>query len=311
MAWSHPQSLPQTPPSSARGGLRLVSTKAAPRPWSAVAGAPRIVRQQGKAWPGLDALSVSFAAEAQVVLDLAAPHPRLLVALEIVGGALTLRGAGAGPAIGGLAAGRAVWLPEGAAVALQAERVKLARLTILTVTAPVFGGPALPAEIRDGLADPRLIALARLADGECARAGEPTPGLGDGLALGLRAILADAARPACGLATGGLGGRRLHLVLAAMEAAFPEAVPPGELARLAGLSTSHFQRSFKTATGQTLGQWLLQRRVGRARELMLQPGAALAQVALDTGFSDQPHFTRVFSRLAGESPGAWRRSVMA
>jgi AraC-like DNA-binding protein len=35
----------------------------------------------------------------------------------------------------------------------------------------------------------------------------------------------------------------------------------------------------------------------------------LAEVALATGFADQAHFTRTFSRLAGSSPGAWRRSL--
>jgi AraC-like DNA-binding protein len=43
---------------------------------------------------------------------------------------------------------------------------------------------------------------------------------------------------------------------------------------------------------------------------MLNPDKSLADVAIETGFADQPHFTRTFSRVLGVSPGAWRRAVL-
>jgi transcriptional regulator GlxA family with amidase domain len=52
-------------------------------------------------------------------------------------------------------------------------------------------------------------------------------------------------------------------------------------------------------------------RIRRARELMLATDRSLAEIALETGFSDQPHFTRVFSRLIGAGPGAWRRTMLS
>jgi AraC-like DNA-binding protein len=45
--------------------------------------------------------------------------------------------------------------------------------------------------------------------------------------------------------------------------------------------------------------------------MLTDAGASLADVACATGFADQSHFTRVFSRTVGMSPGAWRRSQAA
>lgn len=54
-------------------------------------------------------------------------------------------------------------------------------------------------------------------------------------------------------------------------------------------------------------QWLLQERVRKAKEHLLSGDLPLVEVALVTGFADQAHFTRTFSRVVGASPGAWRR----
>jgi AraC-like DNA-binding protein len=80
-----------------------------------------------------------------------------------------------------------------------------------------------------------------------------------------------------------------------------------EIARECGLSVSHFARSFKTAYGVSTHQWLTQHRVEHAKELMSQTRMPLMDIALQSGFSDQPAFTRTFQRLVGVSPGRWRR----
>jgi AraC family transcriptional regulator len=82
------------------------------------------------------------------------------------------------------------------------------------------------------------------------------------------------------------------------------------LAHLAGecrLSVAHFARAFKQTTGQTPHRWLLERRVEHAKGLLLTSALPLAKVAAACGFADQAHFTRVFSRIVGTGPGAWRR----
>jgi AraC family transcriptional regulator len=74
-----------------------------------------------------------------------------------------------------------------------------------------------------------------------------------------------------------------------------------------GLSSSYFVRAFKQATGVPPHRWLTRQRVERAKELLQDPERELAEIALLCGFVDQSHFTRVFSRSEGYSPGRWRR----
>jgi AraC-like DNA-binding protein len=81
-----------------------------------------------------------------------------------------------------------------------------------------------------------------------------------------------------------------------------------DLARECRISASHFQRAFRTSTGVAPHQWLLQRRVDEARTKLRDLRLSLADVALACGFADQSHFTRVFARFEGLSPGRWRRA---
>ena len=80
-----------------------------------------------------------------------------------------------------------------------------------------------------------------------------------------------------------------------------------EVASECGLSASYFVRAFKQATGLPPHQWLTKQRVERAKELLLDPSQGLFAISQLCGFVDQSHFTRVFSRSEGYSPGRWRR----
>ncbi len=73
-----------------------------------------------------------------------------------------------------------------------------------------------------------------------------------------------------------------------------------------GLSRNHFFTAFREATGVTPYQWLLNQRIDHARRLLRTTELALAEIALHCGFADQSHFTRVFGRIEGVSPGRWR-----
>jgi AraC family transcriptional regulator len=55
-------------------------------------------------------------------------------------------------------------------------------------------------------------------------------------------------------------------------------------------------------------QWLQQRRIDKAKQLLRADTMALAEVAAACGFADQSHFTRVFTRTLGIGPGHWRRA---
>jgi AraC family transcriptional regulator len=84
------------------------------------------------------------------------------------------------------------------------------------------------------------------------------------------------------------------------------------LAHLAGecrLSRSHFARAFKKTTGQSPHRWLLEHRLGTAKHMLINTQSSISDVAFAAGFADQSHLTRVFSKMVGAPPGAWRRAM--
>lgn len=80
-----------------------------------------------------------------------------------------------------------------------------------------------------------------------------------------------------------------------------------EMATTAGMSTSALERRMRAVFGLAPTQFVLRARIDRARGLLTTTDAPLAEVALACGFYDQPAFTRQFARLAGETPGQFRR----
>ena len=84
-------------------------------------------------------------------------------------------------------------------------------------------------------------------------------------------------------------------------------LPVAEIAHHCGLSPSRFRVAFRNTTGVTPHRWLTERRVDKAKTLLLRHSVSLAQIALECGFADQSHFTHVFTAVVGASPGEWRR----
>lgn len=75
-----------------------------------------------------------------------------------------------------------------------------------------------------------------------------------------------------------------------------------ELAAIAQISPYHFLRLFKQSTGLTPYQYILQRRIDKAKYLLRQSELSIADIALRVGFCDQSHFTGCFKRLLGMTP---------
>jgi len=73
------------------------------------------------------------------------------------------------------------------------------------------------------------------------------------------------------------------------------------------LPRGHFARAFRHTTGVPPHGRLLEQRVARARDLLLNSKLPLAEIAVLCGFADENHFTRAFARATGVAPGAWRR----
>jgi AraC family transcriptional regulator len=92
-----------------------------------------------------------------------------------------------------------------------------------------------------------------------------------------------------------------------MEARLEGDLRLDELACEAGLSTSHFIRSFRQSTGKTPYQFLLEWRVQRAQTLLRNRHASLTEVAKSSGFANQHHMARIFRSVTGTTPSAYRR----
>lgn len=116
-------------------------------------------------------------------------------------------------------------------------------------------------------------------------------------------------RPLIAHSVGGMAPSTLRRCISLMEARLEGDLGLGELASEAGLSTSHFIRSFRESTGKTPYQFLLERRVQRAQTLLRDPRASLAEIARSTGFADQHHLARVFRRITGITSSTYRRSL--
>jgi AraC-like DNA-binding protein len=78
------------------------------------------------------------------------------------------------------------------------------------------------------------------------------------------------------------------------------------IAREVDLTRPHFTRVFREAEGMPPWEFVLDRRIRRAEELLDQ-GRPLSDVADELGFCDQSHFTRVFKRRTGQTPGEYRK----
>jgi AraC-like DNA-binding protein len=107
--------------------------------------------------------------------------------------------------------------------------------------------------------------------------------------------------------TGGLAHWQANRVSAYISANLQARIRAHDLAATLQLSVGHFSRAFRQTFGQAPKSYVTSRRVLRAQELLIRSREPLAQVALQCGLSDQSHFTRVFRRVVGVTPGAWRR----
>jgi AraC family transcriptional regulator len=103
---------------------------------------------------------------------------------------------------------------------------------------------------------------------------------------------------------------RMKRVTDHVDAHLSRRITLANMAAAAGLTRMHFAAQFRAATGMRPHDFVLQRRIERAQELLRNPELALVDVALSVGFQTQAHFTTVFKRLAGGTPHRWRRLAL-
>jgi AraC family transcriptional regulator len=117
--------------------------------------------------------------------------------------------------------------------------------------------------------------------------------------------LLDDARPAP--VTGGLAPWQVRKVDAHLAANIDAPVKVSDLAALVRLSASHFSRAFAVSYGGGAREHIIQRRLERARQMMIETDEPLGQIAAACGFADQAHFSNRFRRAFETSPLVWRR----
>ena len=99
---------------------------------------------------------------------------------------------------------------------------------------------------------------------------------------------------------------KLRAVIEYIEEHLDAGLTLEHIAAAAHLSVYHFARQFKAATGLPPHQYVISRRVERARQLLQAGDLSLAEVAACAGFSDQSQFSHHFKRLVGVTPGQFR-----
>jgi AraC family transcriptional regulator len=103
-----------------------------------------------------------------------------------------------------------------------------------------------------------------------------------------------------------LSDRRLRQVFDYIEDNLAENISLGDLAAVVGLSVSHFKVLFREAVGLSPHQYLIRRRVERAKNLLSEGILSISQIATESGFAHQSHLSRHMHRMLGVAPKALR-----
>ncbi len=104
-----------------------------------------------------------------------------------------------------------------------------------------------------------------------------------------------------------LSDRRLRQVFVYIEDHLAENIALADLATVVGLSVSHFNVLFREAVGLSPHQYLIRRRVERAKNLLGEGKLSISQIATETGFAHQSHLARHMHRMLGVAPKALRK----
>jgi AraC family transcriptional regulator len=90
---------------------------------------------------------------------------------------------------------------------------------------------------------------------------------------------------------------------------YTEQLSLDELAKQVGVHPVHLAQVFRKSFGVTIGDYTRRLRVRRGSHALLSTHQSIAEIAMDCGFCDQSHFSRVFKRITAATPAEYRRSA--
>ncbi|TWB46969.1 helix-turn-helix domain-containing protein [Nitrospirillum viridazoti] len=176
-----------------------------------------------------------------------------------------------------------------------------------------FGDGALALPVLVGVSDPRVQRLGALFSQEVADGGVGGRPYAEGLAIALIVHLVQSYGTAGYKklhVTGGVAPIPLKRVMDYIEDHLGEEMGLADLAMLTGLSAHHFGQAFKVSTGVSPHRYLIERRIHRAKEMLLNGDRPIAEIAVAVGFASQSHMTINFRRLAGITPARYRQALV-
>ncbi|WP_095055645.1 AraC family transcriptional regulator [Pseudomonas sp. Irchel s3b2] len=109
---------------------------------------------------------------------------------------------------------------------------------------------------------------------------------------------------------GGLAAHQRRQLVEFIDSQLAQAISLGQLAALCALSEYHFARMFRVSFGLPPHQYVLARRLSRARELLRGTSQPLGDIALACGFASASHFTNRFRQALGGTPGEYRQAFL-
>jgi AraC family transcriptional regulator len=127
-----------------------------------------------------------------------------------------------------------------------------------------------------------------------------------GLALALH-LLRGFARPVS--PRRGLSATQLKRVTSYIDDHIDRDLSLSTLASVAEVSSSHLKNAFRRSTGVPVHEFVVQRRVERAKALLFEGKLPASEIALEAGFSHQSHMARCMRRVLGVTPGALTRGT--
>jgi AraC family transcriptional regulator len=115
-------------------------------------------------------------------------------------------------------------------------------------------------------------------------------------------------KPSSAPLSGGLSQQQLRRVIDFIEAHMEKSLDLHELSAAACLNPVYFGRQFKRTTNMSPHQFVIQRRLERAKTLLATTSQPIAEIAAGCGFCHQEHLTRLFRSRCGITPSAYRKS---